>query len=274
MRGKMIYQVKEDKLIQIGKSFQLAKEKESEKVCLPSYFITIQKLLITKLMTDLLKNQESERKRSSDSARAVFHSFSLNCQFAQEEIARLEPSWIKRALLQSIQKQEKLRAKYLVEKYLAEKSDHVPNIEIPSNPTHKVRNMDENYDETRYEKRNILIWKVITGLSLHPFVVQQERMEPVRIQKQKLLERHSGVKDGLKRKLKRRKYSKVLLGPGIRMQSTLLRWSRFEDETLTEYVEKRGNAFRIESTIYSRQTEEAAKFFHTCIGICCPISRI
>ena len=55
----------------------------------------------------------------------------------REEMARLEPFLIKKSLLRSIQEQERLRSQYVVERYRASLSEHVPNIDLASRPLQK-----------------------------------------------------------------------------------------------------------------------------------------
>lgn len=73
----------------------------------------------------------------------------------REEMARLEPLLIKKALLKSIQEQERLRSKYLVEKYRLMQTDHIPNIDFSSQPLQKsiYRDVnDVNFDETCHHR--------------------------------------------------------------------------------------------------------------------------
>lgn len=82
-------------------------------------------------MKDLLHNRHMEMKRSSESSKIV--SLQLT-KAMDEEIARLEPAWIKKALLASIKEQEKIRSMYIVEKHRAQASEQPIHTEIPSNP--------------------------------------------------------------------------------------------------------------------------------------------
>ena len=73
----------------------------------------------------------------------------------REEMARLEPFLIKKSLLKSIQEQERLRSKYVVEKFRASLTDHIPNIDLASQPLHKSNYRDvsdTNFDETCHHR--------------------------------------------------------------------------------------------------------------------------
>lgn len=75
----------------------------------------------------------------------------------QEKIMEMHPKLMKKALMESIHEQEALRAKYVVEKFRSEQTEHVPNIELPSNPTHKLT----NFENTEHHRAGVAAVKVV-----------------------------------------------------------------------------------------------------------------
>jgi hypothetical protein len=73
----------------------------------------------------------------------------------KEGIERLEPEWIKKALLRSIHEQEKLRSQLVVDRFRANQSEHVPNIDVASLPVQKTNMHDQSrkmFDETSHHR--------------------------------------------------------------------------------------------------------------------------
>ncbi|KAJ3360048.1 hypothetical protein HDU91_004724 [Kappamyces sp. JEL0680] len=100
------------------------------------------------------------------------------------EIERLEPAWIKKALLRSIHEQEKLRSQYLVDKFRSNQTDHVPNVELPSVPVHTTNRHDQglkHFDETSHHRNYAAVRCVVAKPGQRPDVVKEAERATARM---------------------------------------------------------------------------------------------
>jgi hypothetical protein len=93
-----------------------------------------------------------------------------------DEISRLEPAWIKKALISSIKEQERIRAKYIVEKHRALALEQPVNTEIPSNPITSRPDFSKTSHHRDYAAVRCISKKIIL---IHLDEMKENRKDPV-----------------------------------------------------------------------------------------------
>ncbi|KAJ2994800.1 hypothetical protein HDV02_001299 [Globomyces sp. JEL0801] len=127
----------------------------------------------------------------------------------KEELMKLEPVWIKKALLQSIHNQEKLRAQYLVHNYREKMADHIPAVEIEPHSIQKANRetvSKATFDETCFH-RDYAVIRCERNRLLNVLILAPKKNRPD-VFKEALIETDRARHDLMEKAMSRQQFAK------------------------------------------------------------------